>query len=130
MHNSIRAKILTVTNEHGWGVSLQLVASGQYKPYYTGSYYFPKTANGSATRSIYKTIDRACELLPKGCDVVFEGTHPTFVHQKHILTKYIKKVIGEEENILIFHHRKLYGLGVLLAEEALLRRTNLEREVQ
>lgn len=125
----IRAKITTITNESGWGVGLEMLHAGQDVPYYTGSYFFKRSARWSATRSIHKTIKRACKFVPPDHKVAFEGTHPTFEHQKCGVLKSAQHVLGEERMILIFHYKNLYGQGRVLAAEAFEHRSKVEQNL-
>ncbi|SDE84118.1 hypothetical protein SAMN04487777_13222 [Priestia aryabhattai B8W22] len=129
MGESIRVKVTAITNNHGWGIGLELVNEGHSVPYYAGSYYFPRSVRGSATKSIYKTIERACEYLPADREIVVEGTHPIFEHQKYKLLSRIRDVLGEETNVLVFHYKKLYGQGRALAEDALQHRSTIDERL-
>ncbi|MEH7141453.1 hypothetical protein [Priestia megaterium] len=129
MDETIRVKVTAITNDHGWGIGLELVKEGHTVPYYAGSYYFPRSVRGSATKSIHQTIERACEYLPPDREIVVEGTHPIFEHQKHKLLSRIRDLLGEETNVLVFHYKKLYGQGRALAEDALKHRSTIDERL-
>ena len=129
MGEAIRVKVTAITNQNGWGIGLELVNTGHDVPYYAGSYFFPRSVRNSATKSIYKTIERACEYLPADREIAIEGTHPIFEHQKHKLSHRIREVLGEETNVLVFHYRQLYGQGRALAEDALQHRSTIDERL-
>lgn len=129
MGEAIRVKVTAITNQIGWGIGLELVHAGHDIPYYAGSFFFQRSVRGSATKSIYKTVERACEFLPADREIVVEGTHPIFEHQKHKLSRRIREVLGEETNVLVFHYRQLYGQGRALAEDALKHRSTIDERL-
>ncbi|MGG0555256.1 hypothetical protein ABEY55_22000 [Priestia aryabhattai] len=129
MSESIRVKVTAITNDIGWGIGLELVNEGHDVPYYAGSYFYQRSVRNSATKSIYKTIERACEYLPADREIVIEGTHPIFEHQKIKLSRRIREVLGEEANVLVFHYRQLYGQGRALAEDALKHRSTTDERL-